>query len=208
VTKKVCVLVSGGFDSSALVADFLRQGYVVHPLYVRCGFHWEAGELHHLRRFLRAVAAPRLRPLSVVSMPMTGLLPHKHWAITGRGAPSASSSWDSVYLPARNLLLLTAAALYCSTHAVPACALAVLKGNPFADASPAYLKDLESVLRRSVKRAPRVLAPYRGLSKHAVLRRVPGLPVGLTFACLAPRGLKECHRCSKCEEKAQLAAAA
>ena len=43
------------FRQFYLVAERLRRGWEVHPLYVRSGFIWEKAELHWLRRLLRAL---------------------------------------------------------------------------------------------------------------------------------------------------------
>lgn len=205
--KKVCLLVSGGLDSAALLAELLSRGREVHPLYVRCGMVWEEAELFWLRRQLRALAGPRLRPLCVVQAPMAPLLA-PHWSLTGRRVPPAGSPWDSVHLPGRNLLLLSEAGILCWRRGLRTIALAVLKGNPFLDARPAFFKAMEAALRESLGVRLSVTAPYRLLSKREVGRRVPALPWALTFSCLKPRGLRPCGGCSKCEERSLLGPAA
>lgn len=202
--KRVCVLTSGGIDSTVLVADMLAQGYEVHPLYVRCGFVWERAEQVWLERLMRALGKPRLKPLAVTDAPMAGLI-GRHWSLTRKGTPSASSAWDSVYLPARNLILLTQAALLCQARGIPLIVTALLKGNPFADASERFLREMEKVLTLSVGREIRIAAPYRRLGKSQVVSRVPGFPVHLTFSCLRPRGRRPCGNCSKCAERAGVA---
>ena len=201
--RKVCVLASGGFDSAALIADYLDRGYEVHPFYARSGFYWEKAELHWLKRFLRALKGRRLKPLVVADVPMRWLM-SSHWSMSGTGVPSSRAAWDSVYLPGRNLLLLSQAGVYAATHGVPLVALGVLKGNPFADSRPRFLKDMESAINDALRSRLRVEAPYTRLSKAQVADRMRRLskrfPLELTFSCLHPRGLKPCGRCSKCGE--------
>ncbi len=55
-SSTIGVLVSGGLDSSVLVAELLRRGHGVQPFYVRCGLYWEREELAALRAFLQAIA--------------------------------------------------------------------------------------------------------------------------------------------------------
>src|SRR5437016_1148533 len=86
--RALAVLISGGLDSAILLGDALRQGAVVHPLYVRTGLHWEGDELHHLERFLAAVRCPSLRPLHVLDLPVADLY-GAHWSITGKDVPGA-----------------------------------------------------------------------------------------------------------------------
>ncbi|MBI5247058.1 MAG: 7-cyano-7-deazaguanine synthase [Elusimicrobia bacterium] len=201
--KRVCVLASGGFDSSALIADYLDRGFEVHPFFARSGFYWEKAELHWLKRFLRALKGRRLKPLTVADVPMNWIM-GDHWSMTGRKVPSSRAAWDSVYLPGRNLLLLGQAGVYAATHGVGVVALGVLKGNPFADSSPKFLKDMQSAINDALRSRLSVEAPYTRLSKAQVSKRMGQLqtrfPLELTFSCLHPRGLKPCGRCSKCGE--------
>ncbi|MBI5629694.1 MAG: 7-cyano-7-deazaguanine synthase [Elusimicrobia bacterium] len=197
---KVCVLASGGLDSSVLIADLLRRGHEVRPLYVRSGFGWEKTEEAWLKKFLRALACPGLRPLAILEVPMRGLLAG-HWSLTGREIPPAGSPCEDVYLPGRNLVLLSHAGMYCARRGIPVVALAILKGNPFLDARPAFFKSMEITLDAALGFRIKIMAPYRRRSKQDVARLVPGFPAELTFSCLRPQGLRHCGRCSKCEER-------
>lgn len=164
---------------------------------MRCGFRWERSELAALRSVLRRL---KVRPLVVADEPLKHLLA-EHWAVTGRGVPSARAAWDSVYLPGRNLVLLTQGALLAQARGLDAVALGVLKGNPFPDARPTFLRRVEAAFSACFSRRVRVLAPYLRLTKRQVLARAAGLPVERTLSCLQPRGLRPCLRCSKCEER-------
>lgn len=196
----LCVLVSGGVDSSVLLADFLRRGHEIHPLYVRCGLIWEEAELRWLRRLMSALRSPRLRPLTISEMPV-GPLIGRHWSVTGRGVPGRRSAWNSVYLPGRNLLLVSQAGLFCSSRGIATIALGLLKGNPFADARPAFLRRMQVLLKSAFGVPLRLTVPYAGLTKRQVAARVRGFPMELTFSCLRPRGLRHCRACSKCAER-------
>jgi 7-cyano-7-deazaguanine synthase len=195
----VCVLVSGGPDSVALLGRALRLGRATFPLYVRCGLSWEKAELFWLRRFLKAVHSPHLRPLTVLDMPMRNLY-GGHWSLTGRGVPGVRSFGEAVYLPGRNLLLLTHAAVFCSKQNLKEVWMATLKGNPFGDATGRFLKAAETASRLALGRKIKFLTPFRTLSKRQVLAGARGLPLHLSFSCLSPRGLRPCGRCNKCAE--------
>ncbi len=202
--KKVCVLASGGFDSCVLIADLLERGHEVHPFYVSSGFYWEKAELHWLKRFLATSACPRLKPLTVAETPMRWIM-GGHWSLTGKGVPSSLAAWDSVYLPGRNLLLLSQAGVYAATRGIPLIVLGVLRGNPFADSKPRFLKDMESAINDALRSRLAVAAPYAKLGKAQVARLAARLaarfPLELTFSCLRPRGVRPCGRCSKCAER-------
>jgi 7-cyano-7-deazaguanine synthase len=196
----LAVLVSGGLDSAILLGEALRSCSAVHPLYVRNGLSWESVELGHLRRFLEAVRGPSLRPLTILDMPVADLY-GDHWSVTSRGVPGADTADEAVFLPGRNVLLLSKSMLWCHLHGVPAVALAPLESNPFPDATPAFFGAFERVVNQAVGGSVRVLRPYLGLHKTEVMGRGRGLPLGLTFSCIRPVGGRHCGACNKCAER-------
>ena len=195
----VCVLASGGLDSAALIGD-LSRGRTVYPVYIRQGLAWEKAELYWLRRFLKAVRGPRVKPLQVFALPM-GDVYGRHWSMGRRRVPGAHSPDQAVYLPGRNPLLTVKAAVFCALHKIPALAVGSLNHNPFPDAAPAFFKVWSQALSRALGRKIQVLTPFRPLSKVQVIRRARQWPLELSFSCLAPRGLRHCGRCNKCAER-------
>lgn len=197
--KTAAVLVSGA-DSEILVAEFLARGWTVLPLYVRCGFRWEKEELSRLRPALKSLRGPRLKRLTVLHAPMRPLM-RGHWSVTGRGVPNAKAAWDSVYLPGRNMVLLTEAWLHAVVSGAGAVVIGSLKGNPFPDATPRFRAAAERALNLGLGSKIRLMAPYARLNKLQVLQRAAGrFPLELAFSCLQPRGKKPCGDCSKCAE--------
>ena len=196
----LAVLVSGGPDSAVLLGDALQSCAAVYPLYVRCGLFWEAAELDHLRRFLDAISAPALRPLTLLEMPVADLYP-SHWSLTGEGTPGADAPDEAVFLPGRNVLLLSKAMLWCRLRAVPNLALATLASNPFPDATPEFFSAFEAVVNQAVGSRVRVCQPYANLKKVDVLQRGRALPLELTFSCIRPRQGLHCGACNKCAER-------
>jgi 7-cyano-7-deazaguanine synthase len=196
----VCALLSGGLDSALLVIRLLRRGARVHPLYVRCGLRWEGAELYWLRRFLRAARCRTLAPVLIVDTPVRPLY-GLHWSLAGSRVPGAASRDAAVYLPGRNLLLVTAAALLCARRRLTQMALGLLRGNPFGDASPRFIACLERCLYLALRRPLRILTPLRRCGKAQLIRTERTAPLELTFSCLRPVGLRHCGRCNKCAER-------
>jgi 7-cyano-7-deazaguanine synthase len=194
------VLVSGGLDSAILLGEQLRSPGAVWPLYVRCGLYWEAVEFAHLQRYLAAVATPALRPLHVLEMPVRDVYPD-HWSLSGNAVPGADTPDDAVYLPGRNVLLLSKAIVWCHLHGVGEVTLAPLQSNPFPDATPAFFADFEAAVNRALGGLVRVSLPYLGLHKIDVMHRGAGLPLELTFSCIRPVDGKHCGVCNKCAER-------
>jgi len=200
-TPGTCVLVSGGLDSALLLRRLLRRRTRLVPLYVRFGLAWEATELYWLRRLLASLRSPRLAPLQVVDLPITSFYGAAHWSVTGRGVPGARTHDRRVYLPGRNLLLVSAAALVCASRRLSTIALGILKGNPFGDATPGFFAGMASALSQALGRPIRILAPIRRMSKVQLIRSTPGVALHLTFSCIRPRGRRHCGRCNKCAER-------
>ena len=197
---RACALVSGGADSAALVAHLLQKGETVYPVFVLSGYRWEEAELHWLKRLLSALACRRLKPLTCLRAPVHG---SPHWAYTGRGVPGARSADEAVFLPGRNLVLLSAAAVFAAQNGIGTLALGTLRANPFADASPAFFASFEKTLRACFGLPIRIRAPFRRMTKAQVVRRYAPTPWGLTFSCLSPAGSRPCGRCNKCAERAK-----
>jgi 7-cyano-7-deazaguanine synthase len=194
------LLLSGGLDSSILLGHLLRDGRRVQPFYVRCGLRWETSERRQVDQFLHALAGPRLAELVVLDLPLADLY-GDHWSLSGRGVPGLASPDTAVYLPGRNALLLVKAALWCRLHGIEELALAVLAANPFADATPEFFAAFEALLRRGTGGRVRISRPFGRLAKREVMELGRGLPLELTFSCIAPRDGLHCGQCNKCAER-------
>lgn len=201
-SDSLAVLISGGLDSAILLGEAVRARKAVYPLYVRCGLFYEPVELRELRRYLRALRAPALKPLVVLDMPVADLY-GKHWSVTGRKVPGLGTPDEEVFLPGRNVLLLAKGMLWCHLHGVPAVALGSLVTNPFPDATAEFFRALEDVVNRAVAGRVRIELPYAGLHKTEVMRRGRDLPLRHSFSCIRPRNGLHCGRCNKCGERRQ-----
>jgi 7-cyano-7-deazaguanine synthase len=198
--ETIAVLVSGGLDSSVLVADYLSRRLQVTPIFVEQGLRWERVEREWLVRFLRAIKNPALRPLQTLQLPMAEVY-GDHWSTRGVKVPGAKTPDKAVYLPGRNLTLTVKAAVFCAMRKIRRLAVGSLGHNPFPDASPAFFQRWSKALSQGLAAPIRVEAPYRALSKERLVRQWQRLPLQLTFSCIAPRGIKHCGKCNKCAER-------
>ncbi|HEU4464053.1 MAG TPA: 7-cyano-7-deazaguanine synthase, partial [Gemmatimonadota bacterium] len=128
-----CVLVSGGLDSAVALAEAMREGPVA-PVFVRSGLVWEPAEMYWLDRFLQTIGAPPLVVLDVSVEDLYG----EHWSLTGDDPPGAESPDEAVYLPGRNLLLLSKAGVWAAEAGCSAIVMGPLAANPFPDGTRAF----------------------------------------------------------------------
>jgi 7-cyano-7-deazaguanine synthase len=196
----IAVLASGGLDSAVLVAELLRQGRPVHPIYLRSGLAWEPTEEAHLRGFLDTLTSPAPEPLVVLHAPIASVY-GTHWSVAGDAVPDEQSADEAVYLPGRNLLLLAQPSVWCALHGVHTIALGTLKGNPFPDSSREFFDEFEALVRRGLGHVLEVVAPFAELTKADVLELGRGLALQRTFSCIDPQEELHCGHCNKCAER-------
>lgn len=202
-SEDICVLASGGLDSSILLGLMAHQFQRVYPLYIRCGLQWEKAELYWLKKFLKKLAYTNIQPLQILDLPVEALY-QKHWSLTGRNIPGLNSDDREVYLPGRNILLLSQAAVFCSRHQIKYIALGTLKGNPFPDSQRSFFSSFERMIKVGLNHPIKILTPFSELSKHEILKLGKDLPLELTFSCLKPHNLRPCGKCNKCGERSKI----
>ncbi len=194
------VLVSGGVESSVLLAEALSRYSKVTPLYIRNHLRWEEAELFWLKSFHRGLRSPKLEPIKIVDLPMRDTY-DRHWSITGIKVPGPKSKDESMYLPGRNILFLSKAACVAALCGVSVIEIGVLKGNPFKDSSKAFLSKMEDVLSLGLDEPIEIRAPFQKIKKEEVLILGKNLPLELTFSCVNPKGFEHCGDCNKCTER-------
>ncbi|MBI1746215.1 MAG: 7-cyano-7-deazaguanine synthase [Acidobacteria bacterium] len=198
--NRVAVLTSGGLDSLVLLDELARKYATVFPIYIRGGSAWERAELHWLKRFLYDLPHRSIRPIKILTNPMSDI-DADHWSVTGNGVPGYYEEDPACYIPGRNIMLLAKTAVYCATQRIEAIAMAQLKGNPFPDSTPSFFRRLQSALSLGLKSEIKIISPYLKLSKIEVIRRGRGLALHRTFSCMRPVGLTHCGVCTKCAER-------
>jgi 7-cyano-7-deazaguanine synthase len=212
------VLLSGGLDSAVLLADEAARAdrddrERVQPIYVGAGLAWEAAEHAIVARLLDSERLRgRLKPLASLSVDMRDVYAATHWSITGQ-APAYHTPDEDVYLPGRNVILLSKAAVFCAADGrgsrdVIRIVIGTLDHNPFPDATPAFRASLAQSLSLGLAHDVRVDAPYAASSKADVIRKglALGVPFELTLSCMNPEvrevlEVLHCGRCSKCRER-------
>ena len=208
------VLLSGGLDSAVLIAEEAASGEV-HPVYVSVGLAWEAAERAIVSRLLgRAPLDGRVRPLVSLTVDMRDVYAPAHWAVQGH-PPAYHTPDEDVYLPGRNVVLLSKAAVYCATTGIDRLVLGTLAHNTFPDATSDFCTTMARALSLGLDHPLRIDAPYASTRKADVIRRgaALGVPLELTLSCMNPpphqhqsaicnlQSAIHCGACSKCRER-------
>src|SRR5262245_13036247 len=198
------VLLSGGLDSAVLLADEAsRSTEPVTPIYIGAGLAWESGERATIARLLQHLSTrSNVRPLVSLSVDMRDVYAATHWAVTGE-APAYHTPDEDVYLPGRNIILLSKAAVYCAAANIGRIAIGTLDHNPFPDATPEFRASIAQTLSLGLAHPLRIDAPYAQSSKADVIRtgRALNVPFESTLSCMKPVGTLHCGTCSKCRER-------
>ena len=202
----VAVLTSGGMDSCAMLAD-IAQREAAHPIYVKTGMIWEHAEITALRAFINAISGTNLQPLTILEAPSRPLLGPKHWTMSKDSIPEYAAPDETVYIPGRNILLITLAAIWCSTNDVHQIAIGTLAGNPFPDATPEFRNQIAKSNSTGLNHEITVTAPMSRYHKEDLLARFgKRFPLHLTLTCSNPHMTRDddvthCGSCNKCRER-------
>jgi 7-cyano-7-deazaguanine synthase len=198
----IAVLLSGGLDSAVLVAHAAQTG-VVQPVYVSSGLSWEREEGACVRRLLQSAPfSSNVRPLVRLALDVGDVYPETHWARQGT-PPAYDTPDEDVYLPGRNVLLLSKAGVLCALRGIPRLAIGPLAGNPFPDATPQFLASMSQTLSLGLAHRLAIEAPFSSMHKEDVIALGASLevPFALTLSCMKPADGRHCGLCSKCRER-------
>jgi len=197
----VLVLLSGGVDSSTVCLYLRERGARVLPHFIFYGQRAAASEW----KAARAVAG-RLGLNAPTSTDLSSLGASLEFALT-RGSSQGSEAtfaerFQESFVPHRNLLLATCAAMTAASRGVSAIALGIVGGAAIAypDTTPRFLRRLQGLLRLSAD--VRVLAPFARKTKDDVARFgwERGFDYGITYSCHRQSGI-HCGRCAGCIER-------
>jgi 7-cyano-7-deazaguanine synthase len=175
----------------------------VQPIYVSVGLAWEAAERAVIARLLDSeLFRNRMRPLASLSVDMRDVYGATHWAVQGC-PPAYATADEDVYLPGRNIILLSKAGVYCAASRIDRLVCGTLAHNPFPDATPQFRGAMAEALSLGLARPLQIDAPLAGVGKAEVIRRGAARHVAFEFtlSCMSPVGTRHCGTCSKCRER-------
>lgn len=196
--KKGVILVSGGMDSTTLMYLFVHQKVDFIPLFINYGQHCVEKEYRTLLSVIPDSYYNKIEMIDVSSI-------YKH--SKSRFIVPADLWEDNIvaedlYIPYRNVLLLTIAASYAQTIGESYVYSAFINSNHAKeiDCSSTFFDSLEGLL--SEYGSVRIEMPFRDMSKYEVARLGIELqaPIGKTFSCQASPNIP-CGACPNCVDR-------
>jgi 7-cyano-7-deazaguanine synthase len=203
------VLLSGGLDSTTVLAVALRRGFEVHCLSVDYGQR-HRGELARARRLARELGAAghRVARVDLSAFGGSALTDRSIAVPKDRGARAMGGDIPVTYVPARNTVFLSVALAWAEVLGADDLFVGVnaVDYSGYPDCRPEFLRAFERLARVATRagvegRRLRVHAPLLRLSKAGIVRLGTrlGVPYRLTQSCYDPVRGRACGRCDACQ---------
>lgn len=198
IFNKGIILASGGLDSTTLCYYFFRNNIEYIPLIINYGQHCFDTELASLKNVLPSDYINKIEILDISDIYKYSnskfIKPVNLW--------NESITADDLYIPYRNVLILTTAASFARTLGYSHVYSAFINSNHAKelDCSNQFFNQLETLLSEygSVK----IEMPFRNFTKHEVAKLgiELGAPIGKTFSCQASPNIP-CGACPNCVDR-------
>jgi len=201
------VLLSGGLDSTTVLAVARSRGFACHALTVRYGQLHQV-ELEAAVRVAAAlgavahrVVAVDLSPIAASALTDRAIAVPKDRALEEIGAPG---DVPATYVPARNTVLLALALAWAETLGARDLFIGVnvLDASGYPDCRPEFVRAFEALAQVATRGGGfRVHAPLIALTKAEIVKlgRSLGVDYALTHSCYDPSPAgAACGRCDAC----------
>jgi 7-cyano-7-deazaguanine synthase len=205
--KKAVVLLSGGLDSTVIIAIAISAGFEVIPLTIYYGQR----HMRELRAAKDVVKFYNLENHVIIDLDLTVF---KTSALTSPDVDVPEGTRDDLsgtmipvtYVPSRNIIFLGIAAGLCESESAEKIFIGAnsIDYSGYPDCRPEFLEAFQKTLEVGTKagiegRSPSIEAPLLYLTKADIvgLGKRLGAPLHLTWSCYKG-GVKACGRCDSC----------
>lgn len=197
-SKNGILLASGGLDSTTLAYWLLDQNIDFVPLFINYGQHCADTELHTLKKVLPSSHADKIEIVDIKSVYKKSnskfIKPVNLW--------EDKIEADDLYIPYRNVLLLTLGATFAQTIGLTNVYSAFINSNHAKeiDCSNEFFEKMEKML--TDYGSVTINMPFRYYSKYEVAKIgiKLGASIGQTFSCQASPVIP-CGACPNCVDR-------
>jgi 7-cyano-7-deazaguanine synthase len=207
-TNKAVVLLSGGLDSTTVLAMARAQGFLPHALSFRYGQRHDV-ELESAARVAKAFGAPhRIVGIDLSTLGGSALTDTAIEVPKDRDEGAMGADIPVTYVPARNTVFLAVALGYAETLGAGDLFVGVnaLDYSGYPDCRPEFIRAFEQLAQVATadgvtgKVRYRIHAPLMTMTKADIIRAGTALGVdyGITHSCYDPVGALACGRCDSC----------
>jgi 7-cyano-7-deazaguanine synthase len=174
--SNVCILFSGGIDSTACTHFYLRQQKNVSGLYIDYGqssAKQESAAVKQLSKYFN---------ITVRTIELRGATPDKKDYICGR-----------------NSFLLMVALMEMTDFNI--IALGIHKGTDYNDCTPLFLSKMQSIYDLYMKGTVQIGAPFLNWSKNEIWQycKINKIPIELAYSCEYGKE-QPCGECRSCKD--------
>ena len=201
---KAVVLLSGGLDSSTVLAIALERGYDVHALSFDYGQR-HSRELESAKKIARYFNVPH-KIIKIDLRQIGGSALTDNIEVPERQVEDIEKEIPITYVPARNTILLSLALGYAEVIDADAIFYGAnaIDYSGYPDCRPEYVEAFERVANLGTKRGVegkpiKIIAPIIHMTKAEIIKKGMelGVPYELTWSCY--RGEKKaCGKCDSC----------
>ena len=207
--KKAVVLLSGGLDSTTVLAIAEREGYQLYALSFSYGQR-HSWELEAADRVARSISVAQHR-IATIDLRVFGgsALTDDIGVPKGRAVEEMSHGIPVTYVPARNTIFLSFALAWAEVLGCSDIFIGVnaLDYSGYPDCRPEFIEAFERMANLATKAGVegrqnlKIHTPLIALSKAEIIRRgiELGVDYGLTSSCYDPAPTGEpCGQCDSC----------
>jgi 7-cyano-7-deazaguanine synthase len=211
MSKKAVILLSGGLDSTTILALAKSQGFEVHAL----SFRYGQRHLYELQSAAKVAAALGVKEHRVVDIDLrsfggSALTSEEHVVPKARSHEEISTGIPITYVPARNTVFLSFALAWCDVLRCTDIFIGVnaLDYSGYPDCRPEYIEAYEKMANLATQVGTegtariKIHAPLIRLSKAEIVKLGTSLSVdySLTMTCYDPaKDGKSCGFCDACQ---------
>jgi len=205
--SEAIVLLSGGLDSSTVLAMAVERGHEIVALTFEYGQKHKR-ELNSARKIASHFAVKQhvIIPLDIGKHLRSALTNESAQIPVGRSKLDMTSGVPSTYVPSRNIMFLSIAASIAESRGARLIFIAAnaVDFSGYPDCTPEFVESFQRMLDIGTKagregRGVKVEAPIMKMSKADIVREAVRLkvPLDLTWSCYKG-GVRACGRCDSC----------